>query len=163
MSASKNGSLMRTAATIDNEGVAEFRAAELVVALIFADKSSAADATIHNHGATSHQMEAAARRTFSTARPPGRRTSPTTPTERSCTVATRIPSSSIRRTPAPRRSKTRGAPSQSKMPGRTEFRNNSSAANATINNRGHITVGDLAGRTLFYDSGHGRQCHHPHL
>ena len=37
------------------------------------------------------------------------------------------------------------------MPGRTEFRDNSSAANATINNRGYITIGDLAGRTMFYD------------
>ena len=36
-------------------------------------------------------------------------------------------------------------------PGLTEFRTRASAATATINNRGHITVGDAAGRTLFYD------------
>ena len=44
-----------------------------------------------------------------------------------------------------------GAASGTRLPGQTEFRGNSSAALSNIHNRGYITVGGLAGRTLFYD------------
>ena len=63
------------------------------------------------------------------------------------------PSSSIRPTPAMRRSKTRArTANQTANPGRTEFRGNSSAALANIHNRAHLTPGGIAGRTLFYDN-----------
>jgi autotransporter-associated beta strand protein len=137
-------------ATFHNEGQAQsFNGAGGFT--IFTDSSSAADAEIHNHGATtSNGIGGATFFLSNSAAGTARITNHADGTDYGSISARTVFDDSTSALMA--MIENLGSPSQAADPGITEFRKFASAGNANINNRGHITVGDLAGRTYFYDN-----------
>ncbi|HEY3393503.1 MAG TPA: autotransporter-associated beta strand repeat-containing protein [Lacipirellulaceae bacterium] len=137
-------------ATFHNEGQAEsFNGAGGFT--VFTDSSSAANAEIHNHGATTANGIGGATYFYgNSAAGTARITNHADGSNYGGISARTVFQDST--SAGNGTIENEGSPSQAADPGITEFRNFASAGSATINNRGHITVGDLAGRTYFYDN-----------
>jgi autotransporter-associated beta strand protein len=148
-------------ATIVNEGFRESVPGDFQIGgtggrTFFTESSTAGDAEIHNHGATAFGFfgvfPSGATHFFNTSSA-GQATITNHGDATSVTLAQAAATVFFDFSSAGQATiENAAAPNGSSIPGRTEFRNDSTAGNATIHNRGStVAAGGLAGRTLFYD------------